>query len=142
MERPWSYKAPEGISSEIGGGNKKLFGGERKFCGGVKDNMQLRSITLKHYRLLAFPLAVPPPWGCHLSQSAEQKESNENRNCAKQKACKERKRDKGTPKDSPIIHTSRVIFQGSNTRKSSSEESEPVSSASFVGESGFVSKRM
>jgi len=38
MERPWSYEAPEGISSEIGGGNKKLFGGERKFCGGVKDN--------------------------------------------------------------------------------------------------------
>jgi len=28
-----SYEAPEGISSEIGGGNKKLFGGERKFCG-------------------------------------------------------------------------------------------------------------
>ena len=38
MERPWSYKAPEGISSEIGGGDKKLFGGERKFCSGVKDN--------------------------------------------------------------------------------------------------------
>jgi len=45
MERPWSYKAPEGISSEIGGGNKKLFGGERKFCGGVKDNTQLQSIA-------------------------------------------------------------------------------------------------
>jgi len=38
MERPWSYEAPEGISSEIGGGNKKLFGGGGKFCGGVKDN--------------------------------------------------------------------------------------------------------
>jgi len=38
MEAPWSYEAPEGISSKIGGGNKKLFGGERKFCGGVKDN--------------------------------------------------------------------------------------------------------
>jgi len=45
MERPWSYEAPEGISSEIGGGNKKLFGGARKFCGGVKDNMQLQSIA-------------------------------------------------------------------------------------------------
>ena len=38
MGRPWSYEAPEGISSEIGGGDKKLLGGERKFCGGVKDN--------------------------------------------------------------------------------------------------------
>jgi len=38
MERPWSYDAAEGISSEIGGGNKKLFGGAGKFCGGVKDN--------------------------------------------------------------------------------------------------------
>jgi len=28
MEAQWSYEAPEGISSEIGGGNKKLFGGE------------------------------------------------------------------------------------------------------------------
>jgi len=46
MERLWNYKAPEGISSEIGGGNKKLFGGEGKFCGGVKDNMRLRSIVL------------------------------------------------------------------------------------------------
>jgi len=35
MERPWSYEAAEGISSEIGGGDKKLFGGERKFCSGV-----------------------------------------------------------------------------------------------------------
>jgi len=38
MERPWSYEAPEGISSEISGGDKKLFGGKGKFCGGVKDN--------------------------------------------------------------------------------------------------------
>jgi len=38
MERLWSYDAAEGISSEIGGGNKKLFGGAGKFCGGVKDN--------------------------------------------------------------------------------------------------------
>jgi len=30
MEGLWSYEAPEGISSEIGGGNKELFGGERK----------------------------------------------------------------------------------------------------------------
>jgi len=46
MGRPWSYEAPEGISSEMGGRNKKLFGGERKFCAGVKDNMQLQSIAL------------------------------------------------------------------------------------------------
>ena len=46
MERPWTYEAPEGISSEIGGGNKKLFGGERKFCGGVKDNTLFISIVL------------------------------------------------------------------------------------------------
>ena len=30
----------------MGGRNKKLFGGERKFCAGVKDNMQLQSIAL------------------------------------------------------------------------------------------------
>jgi len=46
MERLWSYEAPEGISSEISGGNKKLFGGEQNFCGGVKDNMRFRSIAL------------------------------------------------------------------------------------------------
>ena len=46
MGRPWSYEAPEGISSEIGGGGKRLFGGERNFFGGVKDNMQLQSIVL------------------------------------------------------------------------------------------------
>jgi len=45
MGRPWSYEAPEGISSEIDGGGKKLFDGKRKFCGGVKDNMQLQSIA-------------------------------------------------------------------------------------------------
>jgi len=41
VERQWSYEAPEGISCEICGGNKKLFGGEGKFCGGVRDNMRL-----------------------------------------------------------------------------------------------------
>jgi len=38
MGRPWSYEAPEGIFSEIGGGDKKLFDRERKFWGEVKDN--------------------------------------------------------------------------------------------------------
>jgi hypothetical protein len=33
MEAPWSYEAPEGISSEIGGGVGKFFGEERKICG-------------------------------------------------------------------------------------------------------------
>jgi len=38
MERPCSYETLEHISIEIGGGNKKLFGGKGKFCDGVKDN--------------------------------------------------------------------------------------------------------
>jgi len=67
MGRPWSYEAPEGISSEIGGGNKRLFGGERKFCGGVKDNTLFISIVLQDYSLYALHLAIPPPWGFHLS---------------------------------------------------------------------------
>jgi len=70
MERSWSYEAPEGISSEIGGGNKELFGGERKFCGGVKDNMQLQSIarnttgylrSTRHTTSVGLPSLPNPP---------------------------------------------------------------------------------
>jgi hypothetical protein len=79
--------------------------------------MQLRSITLKHYRLLAFLLTIPPPWDSHLSPSAEQKESNKNRKCAKRKHAKQVS-DKEIPRDSSIVRTSRVIFPDSNAPKS------------------------
>ena len=70
MERPWSYEAPEGNSSEIGGRNKKLFGGEGKFCAGVKEN-RLRGERISRLATVPFLYTFPPLWNHSLARKTD-----------------------------------------------------------------------
>ena len=98
---------------------------------------QLRSSTTGY-------LHSPSPYhphGAPIFPNPPNKRKQQEQKLCKTKACRASKRDKGIPKDSPIVRTRCFIFQGSNAPKSGSEESESVSSASFVGESVCASKR-
>jgi len=119
--------------------------------------MQLRSITLSTTGYL-HSSSPYHPHGAPIFPIHRTKENIKNRNCAKQKHARASRRDTGTSEEKPrkqkerknpplppVLSSSSVsvvlLFQGSNTPKYGSGESELVSLASFIGESSFSTKQ-
>ena len=119
--------------------------------------MQLRSITLSTTGYL-HSSSLYHPHGAAIFPIHRTKENIKNRNCVKQKHARASRCDTGTSEEKlrkqkerknpplpPVLSPSSVsvmlFFQDSNTPKSGSGESELVSSASFIGESSFLTKQ-
>ena len=91
MEGPWSYKASEGIFSEIAGGDEKLFGGKRKFCSAVKDNIRFRSNARDSTGLMRSSSPYRPrgalifPWYRRKNKEKKRKNTRTKQNKTKEK---------------------------------------------------------